>query len=194
MGDGATVEVLHGDYEVEFMPPFAPEGLKDSSLSPAAIAANAEAGAALARYAERARTNVVAAQIGLEETRTLPISQIVLMSNDNFAVYVFKLQHKATTYWGSNEIWSFTTPHVMGIVRVGERFNDRQRAEAILASLDGTRNLVMSVSMLHGSSKDIALALDPILASFQFTIDRVPDRSEIKRLISEAGTPMEPTK
>jgi hypothetical protein len=96
-------------------------------------------------------------------------------------------------YWGSNEIWSFATPHIKGIVRVGEGPDDRQRAVVNLASLDGTRNLMMLVFLLHGSTKDIALALDPILASFQFTIGKVSDRDEIKKLISEAGIPIRPT-
>jgi hypothetical protein len=164
-GDRAVVVITNTDFEFRLSAPFAFGG----------------------------PTNGVAMHIEVEETRILPISQIALMSKDNFHLYVIKLVSKAGNKWGSNEIWSFTTPHIKGIVREGEGPDDRQGALVNLASLDGTRNLMMLVFLLHGSTKDIALALDPILASFQFTIGKVSDRDEIKKLISEAGIPIRPT-
>jgi hypothetical protein len=188
--DGAAVAVTNDDLGIEFMPPYLPEALTDTSISSAMIEADAKAGSSLARYVEVARTNVVAAEIELEETRLLPISQIALMSSEDFRLYAVKLVRKAGLFWGSNEIWWFITPRVQGIVRVGEGPNDRQRAQVILTSLDGTRNLAIQAILPHGSSKDIMVALDPILASFQFTIDKVNDRNEIRRLILQAGIPM----
>jgi hypothetical protein len=139
-------------------------------------------------------TNLVAVRIEVEETQSLPISRIALMSRDAFHVYLIKLVSKVGNNWGSNEIYSFATSHIKGIVNVGEGPDDRQRAMVSLSSLDGTRDLGMQVFLLPGSSKDIALALDPILASFQFTVDKVSDRDEIKKLISQAGIPKRPTK
>ncbi len=114
-----------------------------------------------------------------------------MLLSDDFSLYLLKLTSKARNNWGSNEIWSFTTPHIKGIVRVGQEGpRDRQRAVVYLASLDGSRNLTLIAVLLHGSTKDIGAAIEPILASFQFTIDKVSDNVEIMRLISEAGIPM----
>ena len=188
--DGAAVAVTNDDLGIEFMPPYLPEGLTDSSISSDMIEADAKAGSSLARYVEVARTNVVAAEIELEDARLLPISQIALMSSEDFRLYAVKLVRKAGLFWGSNEIWWFITPRVEGIVRVGEDPHDRQRAQVILTSLDGTRNLAIQAILPHDSSKDIMVALDPILASFQFTIDKVNDRNQIRRLILQAGISM----
>lgn len=139
-------------------------------------------------------TNLVATEIEIEKTDMLPISQVALMSQRDFRVYAITLASKAEMHWGGNEIWSFTTPHITGIVRVGEGPDDRQRAIVHLATLDGTRNVMMLLNIAPGSSRDIAHILDPILASYQFTIDKATDRDEIKRLISQAGIPLRPTK
>ena len=188
------VVITNADFIFQFTAPYAIGESTNSSPSAADIAARAKAGSHLARYVQTGLTDMVAAQVEVEETHILPISRITPMSKDDFYLYALKLVSKAGMYWGSNEIWSFATPHIKGIVRVGQGPDDRQRAMINLASLDGTRNLTISVILHPGSSKDIALPLDPILASFQFTIDKVYDRDEIKKLISQAGIPFRPTK
>jgi hypothetical protein len=192
-GDSAVLEVTNEDFGILLMPPFAPQGLSNSDMSHAAIAADAKAGSSLARYVETELTNSVDAEVEMEETHVLPISQIALMSKDGFYLYALNLINKAGFTWGYNEIYSFTTPHIKGIVRVGRAPADRQHAAVELSSVDGTRNVGMQVVLLHGSQKDIAVALDSILASFEFTIDKVRDRDEIKQLISKAGIPLRPT-
>lgn len=189
-GDHAVVVITNADFGFRLTAPFAIGEPTNSDLSRTTIAADVKAGSHLARYVETGLTDLVAMHIEVEETHLLPVPKIALMSRDDFTLYTLKLVSKAGVYWGSNEIWSFTTPHIKGIVSLGEGPDDRQRAMVSLASLDGTRNLTMLVFLLNGSHKDIALALDPILASFQFTIDKVYDHTEITRLILQAGIPL----
>lgn len=194
VGDRGMVVITNADFGFRLTAPYAVGESTNSAIPTPDIAVRAKAGSHLARYVEMGLTDMVAAQVEMEETHILPISRIALMTKDDFYLYALKLVSKAGLTWGDNEIWSFTTPHIKGIVRIGEGPDDRRTAMVNLASLDGTRNLTMLVFLVRDSKADIALALDPILASFQFTIDRVRDRDEIKRLISNAGIPTRPMK
>lgn len=185
-----AVVITNADFGFRFAGPFGVGELKNSTVSLEDIAARARAGSRLARYVETQLSDMVASQIEMEQTQLLPFSRTTLLLSDDFSLYLLKLTSKARNNWGSNEIWSFTTPYIKGIVRVGQGPTDRQRAVVYLASLDGSRNLTLMAVLLHGSTKDIGAAIEPILASFQFTIDKVPDNIEIMRLISKAGIPM----
>jgi hypothetical protein len=188
-GGRGMVVITNADFGFRLTAPYAIDGLTNI-----AIAADASGSSHLASFVEMEATDMVAAQVEVEKTRILPIFQIALMSKDDFSLYTFKLISKAALTWGNKETWSFMTPHIKGIARVGMGPDDREHVWVNFASLDGTRNLAMEVFLLHGSHKDVVPALDPILASFQFTIDKIYDRDEITRLILQAGIPMRPTK
>lgn len=183
---GASVLLTNRDVSLSFLPPFSPG--KSTNLISAKVSAR-EARVhpqTLARMQEW-EANPMAAEIAIEETQILPLSQILFMSKDDFPLYSMRVALKAGNHYGSREVQFFESPDAKGIVRIGETATDSRFAAVFLASQDGTKNVGLFLKVPETASNDLSASLDPILRSFRFTTERVDDREAVKTLIRGAG-------
>jgi hypothetical protein len=125
----------------------------------------------------------------VEETQPLSLPTVIWMSRDKFLAYAMNLSNKAGCKRGSAKVIFFTTAHARGIVRIGDDPQDRLRAHVALASLDGDVNAGFHLYLTNGGSEDIEKLLERLVGSFQFSIDSVAGRDQIKNLITRRNIP-----
>jgi len=183
---GASVLLTNRDISMAFLPPFSRE--KTTNLTSAKVSTvEARKHPHILAYMQELKTNRITAEMTLEETGLLPFSEILLMSNDDFFVYSMRLADKAGNRFGLNEVQFFESPDAKGIARIGKATNDSRFAAVFLASLDGTREVGLLMTIPETASNDLPMLLDPILRSFRFTTEKVDDREKVKALIRGAG-------
>lgn len=181
-----AVLLTNRDVSIAFLLPFAPDISSDPSIEQT-VGREERAHPHIAAYLREAATDPMAAEMAVEQIRKLSFSQVLLMNNDDFLVYSFRLLLKVGDRLGSKEVWFFTGPHTKGIVRIGQTPNDVRFANVWFVSPDGKTGIGLLLSIPEGSSNTVYTPLEPILRSFRFTINKVGDRDEIKTLIREAG-------
>jgi len=176
----AGLLVSNAEFQLAMLPPFTSQS---AGNLPVALVKHPQT----ARYAQKLMVDPVAAQIEMEEAQELPLLKLAFMNRDEFLLYSTVLSEKASLRRGRNEVYSFTTPRIKGIVRVGDSPQDRRIASASIASLDGRENVGFHFHLGDSVSTDIGQVLDGILCSFQFTTGSVSNRDEVVSLISSAG-------
>jgi hypothetical protein len=184
--NGAAVLLTNRDVSMAFLPPY---GLEDPRNRSSAKVSPGEARAhphTLA-YMQQLEGDQVTAEMAMEETRILPFSKLLRMSNDDFLAYSMRIALKAGNSAGLKEVQFFNAPDAKGIVRIGKNTNDNRFAAVFLASPDGARKVNLLLRVCGSSSSDIWASLDPILRSFRFTADTVDSRDRVKALIRAAG-------
>ena len=183
---GATIILTNRDVSMAFLPPFAPEKSANSTFSRVSAREARAKPNTLARMKEW-ETDQMAAEMAWEETQPLPPSRILLMNGDDFLLYSLQVAFKAGNRIGSKKVEFFQSPYTRGIVRVGKNTNDTRFAAVYFASLDGTKNVGLRLTLPDPSSANLFDYLDPVLRSFRFTAERVDDREAVKALIRGAG-------
>lgn len=181
----ASIRVTNWDVSMVFFPPFAPEKSPNSALSRISARealANPNTFASMREW----EADQMAAEMAWEETQPLPLSRIVLMNGDDFLLYSLKVAFKAGNRFGSKGVEFFQSSYAKGIVRVGESTND-SRFAVRFASLDGTKNVGLLLTLAGPASTNLVDRLNPLLRSFRFTAARVDDREAVKALIRDAG-------
>ena len=177
---GAFLLVSNWQFHLAILPPFASNPAANLSVAP-------DSHPKTARFTQKLQVDPVTAEVEMEEARELPLLKVAVMNQDEFLLYALTLGKKACFRRGGNEVYSFTTPRIKGIVRVGDSPEDRRVASAFIASLDGSENVGCHLSLRDSVSADVGQVLDEILRSFQFTTTNVSNRNEITNLIFSAG-------
>lgn len=177
---GAGLIVSNEQFQLVFLPPFAPQAT--AGLSPAV-----DGYPRLASHLQKLQADPVAGEVETEEVSELPILKVATMNQDEFLLYATAVLDKACCRRGRNEVYSFTAAHVKGIVRIGDSPQDRRIASASIASHDGREDVGFHLYLRNGGATDIAKVLDGILSSFRFATDTVANHDEITNLISSAG-------
>ena len=187
-GSGAFLLVVYDDVHVGFLPPFGPSSPSNPAVG-TGIADPRGAGKypRAMSYIRQIVADPVAAEMAMETTSILPFSEILLMSKDDYLRYSLTLREKGSFQRGLNEVQFFKSAYARGIARIGDSPNDRRVASVLFESFDGTRRVGMHLGLRENSSRDVATALDPILRSFRFTVNRVDEREAVRNLIIEAG-------
>jgi hypothetical protein len=121
----------------------------------------------------------------VERTRELPFSRLMLMSRDEFLAYALDVTDKASNRMGSHDVVFFTSQYCRGIIRVGEDSQDVRHAHIVIASTDGSKCVGIHLWLSSTSTRDIQAVLNPIIASFRFTVESVNDQKRIRSLIAE---------
>ncbi len=186
---GVSVLVKSADVRITFLPPFGDDNR--AALTNVSLA-ESHRHPHLIDFQRLLATDSLAAELQMEETRSVPLARVLRMSDDDFLLYAIVLIEKGTRGLGSNEVQYFEGPNAKGIVLLGESSTDRHLAGVKLYSVDGTRKIGCDVTILPPSSKDIADVIDPIIRSFRFKIGKVGDREVIKTLIQGAGISRKP--
>lgn len=177
---GTMLVVSNNQLQLVFLPPFLPQTVVGS---PSTLNAYPR----LASRVWRLQSDPIAAEVETEQTCELPILKVATMGQDEFLLYLSKLGDKACLRRGRNEVYSFTTPHIKGLVRIGDSPQDRRVASASIASGNGRQNVGFHLYLEMSTPTDIAQVLDAILSSFHFTTESVSNGEEITNLIYSAG-------
>lgn len=177
---GTMLVVSNNQLQLVFLPPFSPQTV---TSSPSGLNGYPR----LASHVRKWQTDPIAAEVEVEQAHELPILNVATMSQDEFLLYSSMLGDKACFHRGRNQVYSFTTPHIKGLVRIGDNPHDRKIASASIASSDGRENVGFHLYLASGASTDIGQVLDAIFSSFHFTTDSVSNGQEISNLIYSAG-------
>ena len=190
ISDGALVAITNDEFAVRITAPFNPSAGTNSPASLAGYARRLKVrDSPLVEFIEGRSRDAVKMRMGLEETKVHPITNMALMSNNEFRLFLIAIAFKAHSELGHREVCYFTTPHIKALVQVGYVPYDPLHAMVFLNSLDATKYLLMMCELNSHSTGEIVPRLEPILGSFRFTIDKVGDHEATARLISEAGIP-----
>jgi hypothetical protein len=174
LATGTAVFLTNRNAEVLFLRPFTK---KPHSPKPGADA-RVEA------FARLLEEFPIQAESRIEQAQVPSLLDLARMSTSEFTFDAVILGEKAGYRFGFSEVYIFTTPTITGIARIGETPQDRQTAIIFICSLDGSKRVGSRVTTSPG--KDVAEIVDPLLASFRFTIAAIDD-AEIKAAITKAG-------
>ena len=183
-----VITVVASDFHVAFLPPFNPQ----KEIKPAFDAAAQDSKRSPAMRKELAlwATGEVAREIRVEETRPLTLRELFFMPADEFETYVFRAAEKGTfASCGANEVFSFTSPTAKGVVRIGSSPSDRHRIQAMIVSPDNIRGVSVIFNVENPPPTGLPPAVESLLASFAFTVDRIEGDEQIKKLILGKGIP-----
>lgn len=189
--ESAVILLTNHDIGIGFLPPHAPTKNMTSVIS----ASEARKHPKTFAYMMQWETDDVAAEIDCEETYLLPLLKLVFMKNDDFLLYSSKVGVKLSWLSQCERVEGFQSPYAKGIVRYltnsayGEHPNKYLGAVGFFKSLDGNKGIGFKFQLNDPSSTNLATYLDPMLRSFQFTVDNVDDREAITALIRDAGIP-----
>jgi len=93
------------------------------------------------------------------------------LSAAGFSGYAVNLVQKAGVSYGSNEVLFLTGPDVEAVAQIGRTPQDRRAAMVQVSSLDGTRNVGLSIRVNDDSTEDAGTVVEHLVGSFRFTID-----------------------
>ncbi len=191
--DGSCVLLTSSDFTLAFLAPFSMHFIRaDGASAMDSLPGAKTKHSSLVTLIDSYDADAVQGEIDIEHARYPSFWEVLTLRNDTFVARSLQLSHKVASLRGSNEVFTFLTPHTRGLVRIGDSPEDRTVASVSLASTEGDRNVGFHLRKIEDSERHIDEIMMTILASFAFTVDEIPSRAQLIDLI--ATTIIEPSK